>query len=210
MSHSSEHKRVSHETAAKTFNQFSQAQLIYDETRRISDGDFSGLSSKLRLKDADRKRLHEGATEYRRHIRTIRREIGRRTLLCIANDLTERRESGLYVDSSSVRFNTAPLSEVYDFSAVNWEFTEDGFLSRNQVVRSSAAEEFGVWDVRHVKDASISNAIREDNGIYNHETLSLDDLDDDGIILSYSASSNHLREAVSKCIQKRQRTLSKL
>jgi|GEM_PF-1700414 len=194
MSHNSEHKRVSHETAVETFNQFSPAQLIYDETRRISEGDFSGLSSKLRLEDTDRKRLQEGASEYRQHIRTIRRELGRRTLLCIANDLSERRESGLYVDSSSVRFSTTPISEVYDFSAVNWEFSDDGFLSRNRVVRSSAAQEFGVWDIRRIKDASISNAIRGHGGLYHQETLSLDDIDNGGIILSYNTSSDHLRE----------------
>lgn len=192
VSHNSEIKRVSLEVAAKTLNQFSPPQLVYDETRRTAEGDFSGLSSKLKLEDTDRSRLQEGAAKYREHIRAVRRELGHRTLLCIANDFTARRESGLYVDSSSIRFNTVPKGETYDFSAINWEFSEDGFLSRNRVMKASAAEEFGAWDIRYVKDASISNVIRESDGSYSQETLNLDDADDDSIALSYSTSSDHI------------------
>lgn len=195
MSHNRpESKRISLESAAKVFNQFSPPQLIYPETRQVAEGDFSGLSPKLKLEDTDRERLQNDAAEYRKYIRGVRRELGHRTLLIIANDLTERRESGLYVDNSSIRLGNLPKNEIYDLSAVNWEYTPDGYLTRNRSVRSSGEVEFGVWDMKYVESAHISNAIRESDGTFGQETLRLDDADDTSITLAYSMSTDHMRK----------------
>ena len=191
MTHEQAVKRVSLETAANTLNKFSPPQLIYPETRQVAEGDFDALG--LHLDDAAKNRLQSDANKYRQHIRMIRRELGHRTLLCIANNLTQDRESGLYVDSSSISTKKASHGVTHDLSAVNWEYTPDGFLSRGKKVIASSETEFGVWDIRYVKAASISNAIRESNGHYSHETLALDDATDDSIILTYSSSSQHMR-----------------
>jgi hypothetical protein len=187
MAHSSEFKRVSLETAAKTLSQFSPPELIFPETNQIANGDFGNLS----LEDNEKKRLQEGAIEYRDRLQMIRDQLSHRALLCIAIDQTTRRESGLYVDSSHIRFGEKPESnDPYDLSIVNWEFSPDGHLSRGRTITSSEAPEFGAWDIRYVKDASISNAVKQSNGHYNFETLTIDDASSDNIILSYEAT-NH-------------------
>jgi hypothetical protein len=185
MSHSSEHKRVSLETAARTLSKFSPPELIYPETQQIADGNFGSLN----LKDHEMERLQKGAMEYRDRLQLIKDQLAHRALLCIAVDQSNRRESGLYVDSTNIRFGSKPQSsDPYDLSITNWELSPDGNLSRGRIVQPSATPEFGAWDIRYVKDASISNAVRQSDGQYNLETLAIDDVTDHSIILSYSTT----------------------
>jgi len=187
MSHNSELKRVSLETAARTLSQFSPPELIYPETNQIANGDFGNLN----LEDDVKRRLQEGAIEYRDKLQAIKDQLAHRALLCIAIDQTTRRESGLYVAGSSIRFGDKPSSnDPYDFSSVNWELSPDGHLSRGRIITPSEALEFGVWDIRYVKDARISNAVKQANGHYSFETLAIDDATDDSMILTYSSTSH--------------------
>lgn len=188
MAHSSEFKRVSLETAAKTLSQFSPPELIFPKTSQIADGNFEGLN----LDDDDeKKRLQEGAAEYRGKLQAIKDQLSHTALLCIAIDQTSRRESGLYVDSSSIRFKPHDKSDdSYDFSVLNWEFSPDGYRSRGTIITPSSFPEFGAWDIKYVKDASITNAI-DNHGHFNAETLTIDNASDDSIVLGYSATSHN-------------------
>src|SRR5690349_18750549 len=146
MSHSSEHKRVSLETAARTLSKFSPPELIYPETQQIADGNFGSLN----LKDHEMERLQKGAMEYRDRLQLIKDQLAHRALLCIAVDQSNRRESGLYVDSTNIRFGSKPQSsDPYDLSITNWELSPDGNLSRGRIVQPSATPEFGAWDIRY-------------------------------------------------------------
>lgn len=186
MAHSSEFKRVSLETAAKTLSQFSPPELIFHETSQIADGNFGGLT----LNDDEKTRLQEGAAEYRGKLETIKNQLSHTAILCIAIDQTSRRESGLYVDSSSIRFKPHDKSDdSYDFSVPNWEFSADGYRSRGTIITPSSFPEFGAWDIKYIKDASITNAVGN-NGYFNAETLTIDNASDDSMVLGYSATSH--------------------
>lgn len=187
--HHPEAKKVSSEVAARTLSQFSPPSLIYPETANAIRKDFSAMQNPPKSGSVEEKRLQSEAEVYQKRLQEIRSQLSHRALLCIAIDQTERRESGLYVDSSSIRFGEKLESnDSYDLSITNWEFSPDGHLTRGRIVRPSATPEFGAWDIRYIKDASISNAIRQDNGQYNFETLTIDDATDDSMILSYSAT----------------------
>jgi len=175
----------------QSFYYFYAYAQLKDKSRPLVFSVPSGNFGNLNLEDDEKTRLQKGAIEYREKLQVIKDQLTDRALLCIAIDQSARRESGLYVDSSSIRFGSKPNSnDPYDLSIVNWEFSPDGHLSRGHVVTPSEALEFGAWDIRYVKDARISNAVKQDNGLYNFEVLAIDDAEDDSIILAYSSASH--------------------